>query len=193
MSNTPIITVTGARLSVTAPYNSDFVAEAERLGGKWEPPAWRFDARDEQRIRNICRDVYGSDGFTADLVTLRVEWHRKSYADKGPIEIRGRTIARAFGRDSGAKLGDGIILLDGGFGSGGSVKNWETTVKDGTVVLVRDFPRAAAEKLVDEQPDEGLKSYAIEDEAAPVDREALGAERSRLLGRVAEINRLLGE
>lgn len=65
---------------------------------------------------------------------------------QGPVEVAGRTIARAWGRDSGAKLGDGVVKLQGRVGSGGSMKNWETVV-DADVVL-HDCPRKVAEKLI---------------------------------------------
>jgi hypothetical protein len=193
MNTTPVITVDGARLTVKSEYNTTFVDAAKSLGGKWSAPYWVFDARDEQRVRNLCREIYGSDGLTADLVTLRIEWRREASADKAPVVVNGRVIARAFGRDSGAKQGDGVAVLAGGFGSGGSVKNWCTTVRGGTIVLVRDFPRAAAEKLIAEQGENDSRFYGIEPEEAPIDRGALAAERDRLLARVDEINSLLGE
>ena len=40
------------------------------------------------------------------------------------------TIAIAFGRDSGAKLGDGIVWLSGEYKSSGSVKNWYTEIRN---------------------------------------------------------------
>lgn len=184
------ITTTTESIAVQAPYHATFVARARDLGGKWRAPSWVFDVRDENRIRELCRECYGTDGLTADLCTLRIEWKQSSVVDKAGFVAAGRPVARAFGRDSGAKLDDGVVMLAGGFGSGGSVKNWVTTVDEGTVVLVRDFPRAEAERLVAEQP-ASRRVYAIEAEAPVVDREALSAERERLLARLAEIDQLL--
>jgi hypothetical protein len=62
----------------------------------------------------------------------------------GAVELFGRTIAKARGRDSGAKLGDGIILLNGSVDSGGSVKNWTTDV-DEAAFIIKDFPQPATE------------------------------------------------
>ncbi|HAM57562.1 MAG TPA: hypothetical protein DCQ64_19975 [Candidatus Rokubacteria bacterium] len=189
------IHITGSVLRVVAPYNSNFVAAAKRLGGKWSDGAWTFDARDDARVRALCVETYGTDGQTSDLVTLRIAWSERSAAAQDVVSVRGRTIARATGRDSGAKLGDGIVVLAGGFGSGGSHKNWETTVWDGTVVLVRDFPRAAAMDLVAKTATGETKKRAytieVEAEAVVVDREALAAERARLVARLAEIDGLL--
>lgn len=183
------ITRIGSFLSVSSPYNAEFVAQAKRLGGKWSNGAWRFDARDDERVSALCRDVYGTDGTTADLVTLRVTWNQDQAEYVDALSAHGRTIARATGRDSGARLGDGVVLLSGGFRSGGSMKNWYTQAVAGTVVLVRDFPRTAADELV--AGDAVYRTYSIEPEAPVVDRDALQAERDRLVARIAEIDALL--
>lgn len=173
-------------IRVQSPYNSEFVRDAKRLGGKWRDKQWVFDARDESRVRDLCRRVYGTDGTVSDTVTLRVEWREADAVTCGAITVGGRTIARAIGRDSGARLGDGVVLLNGEFRSGGSTHNWSTTVDAGTVVLVRDFSRTLAESL-----ESGVcVTYAIEPDG-DVDRDALIAERETLLRRVAEIDRLL--
>lgn len=187
------ITSVGGQLHVKSPYNSKFVGQAKALGGKWRDEAWVFDIRDEARVRELCRELYGSDGLTADTITLRIEWREEGSSDKGPIEVSGRPIARAFGRDSGAKLADGIVQLAGGFSSGGSVKNWVTRVRGGTIVLVRDFSRARAEELIAGNSDTSLRIYSIEPEQQPIDRDALEAERSRLQARLAEIEVLLAQ
>jgi hypothetical protein len=197
------ITTSGSTLYVVSPYNAEFVSAAKRLGGKWRAGAWHLDARDEARVRTLCREVYGTDGVSiADVVTLRVEWRQQDSEGTEPISLHGRTIARATGRDSGARLGDGIAVLAGSFGSGGSMKNWRTTVRAGTIVLVRDFPRAAAEELLARQAAEtrvvGVDGwegpvvvYSVEPETAPVDLAALRAERERLVARLAEIDATL--
>jgi hypothetical protein len=197
------ITTSGSTLTIRSPYNAEFVTAAKCLGGKWRDGAWHLDARDEARARTLCREIYGTDGASvADVVTLRVEWRQSDSQHTDPISLHGRTIARATGRDSGARLGDGVAMLSGRFGSGGSMKNWRTTVAAGTIVLVRDFPRAAAEALLAAQAEEtrvvGVDGwegpvivYEIEAESAPVDRDALRAERERLVARLAEIDAIL--
>lgn len=174
-------------ITVHAPYNTIFIAAAKRLGGKWVTPNWVFDIRDEGRVRELCMQIYGSDGRVQDLCTVRAELDSSSKNYAGPIEIAGRTVARAYGRDSGAKLGEGIVLLKGGFDSGGSVKNWKTITKDGTVVLVRDFPRAIAQKMIED----GATWLSIEPEAPVINHDTLRAERTRLFARIAEIDEIL--
>lgn len=183
---------------VISPYNGAFVSAAHDLGGKWDSglKCWDFDARDEERVRDLCRAVYGDDGVQRDTCTLRVEWINIGCADQDAIVVHGRPIARAVGRDSGAKLADGVVLLAGRFGSSGSRKNWTTVVAAGTVVLVRDFPRAEAERRVTEQPQKNRR-YSIERGEALHEtahaavsgnqRTQLEHERERLTARLAEI------
>jgi hypothetical protein len=184
------ISVVGSQLSVTAPYNSNFVRFAKRCTAKYQTGGeWWFDARDEARVREACLRYYGSDGHLVDVVTLRVTWPVEASTWHGPIAVFGRPVASATGRDSGARLGNGIVLLEGGFGGGGSRINWTTEAWAGTVVLVRDFPRAMAEQLILSEPDR----YALEPEKPVIDREALEAERESLMRRLTEIDAMLLE
>lgn len=185
------VKIDGASALIKCPYNDALVGHLRQLGGKWTGSEWRIDARDEGRARELLHTYYGTDGISApDTVTLRVTWtaDESQYGDS--IKCHGRPIARAYGRDSGAKLGDNVAVLCGGFTSGGSVKHWCTWAPTGTVALLRDFPRKRAAELVEQQPDK-KRTYAIEPETQPVDKAALMAERDRLSARIAEIDAAL--
>lgn len=161
MGQNVTITTSGGETRVISPWNGRFVEAARDLGGRWRGEAWCFDARDEERVRALCMDAYGTDGTRDERCTLRVTAPEDGLSEcRGPITVHGRVLARAFGRDSGAKLGDGVILLAGGVTSGGSTKNWNTKILGNTILLVRDFPRAAAGELCAKRPER----YAIEDE-----------------------------
>lgn len=144
------VEISSNSLRVFSPYHPDFPACARRLGGRWDAAskAWTFDARDEARVRDLCREIYGSDGSAAaeaDLVTLRLTATEEQSEHTSGIYLVGRCLAHATGRDSGARLGGGVVLLRGGAHSGGSVKNWRTEIRMGSVLEVRDVPRAAAQ------------------------------------------------
>ena len=182
-------------LSVRSPYHAGFVAGARNLSGRFSAGAWSFDPRVEADVRKLCQRCYGTDGTTpADVVTLRVAFGDDEFSVLAmPIEVGGRTIARAFGRDSGAKTGEGVIVDAGGFSSGGSVKNWRTVARAGTVVRILDMPRATAEELCATEH-EYYRCEIVADTAPPaIDRDALVAERARLQARLAEIAAVLGE
>jgi len=49
------------RIAVSSPYHPNFPARARSLGGNWDAVrrVWVFDARDEDRVRSLCREIYG--------------------------------------------------------------------------------------------------------------------------------------
>jgi DNA repair protein RadC len=51
------------RIAVTSPYHPDFPSRARMLGGEWDGGlrVWLFDAGDRERVRNLCREIYGAD------------------------------------------------------------------------------------------------------------------------------------
>lgn len=131
-------------ISVVTPYDPKFVAKARNLRGKWKDGAWHFDDSIEDYVKNALMDCYGTTGEgPVELCSLVISnW--SDYGDCKPVELFGRTIAKAWGRDSNAKLGDNIIWIDGQYTSGGSVKNWRTRVEDATFEI-QNFPLARTE------------------------------------------------
>lgn len=189
---------TAHQIQVESPYNPDLPASARRLGGKWDgtKKIWFFDLRDEARVEELYRSIYGEwpvEGATgpAETVTLKVTIGSRWWEVKhGGIFLCGRQVARATGRDSGATLGGGVVVLSGkGFESGGSVKNWSTCGAPGTVFEIRDIPRILAEEEI-AKPHEDGDMVEIVGETV-VNREALEAEKEALLKRLAEIDKLL--
>jgi hypothetical protein len=55
------------------------------------------------------------------------------------VELFGRTIARASGRDTGVSLGESIVWINGKKESGGSTKYWKTIVENATFEI-QNFP-----------------------------------------------------
>jgi len=51
------------RIAVRSPYHPNFPARARLLGGEWDPGRhlWLFDASEDDRVRSLCREIYGSD------------------------------------------------------------------------------------------------------------------------------------
>ncbi|MFT3819831.1 MAG: hypothetical protein QM750_19835 [Rubrivivax sp.] len=190
------VTIDGRRLAVRTPFEPAFVAGATALAGRWSPPHWLFDSRDEARVRKLMRECFGTDGNPADAhCTVRLELAGGHQAERDAIRIGGRELARAFGRDSGAPVREGVVLIAGGFRSGGSVQNWVTKVCDqGAVVLLQDLPERMARRLI-ERHEQGhelwIKSISLDLESRLSDREALLSERERLLSRLSEIDLLL--
>lgn len=186
------ITRTGnGRVKLAAPYHPGLPSRARALGGKFDPSTktWHFDARDEERVREIARALYGTDGKDAPpLVTIRVNLD-KIRPNGGSLWLAGREVAARLGRDLPARLGEGVIVISGGFPStGGSRAHPRLEPKSGTVLEVRDVPEVLARAEM-ERWGEGIVIV----ESGPIDKEALLARKEALLRELAAIKRLLGE
>lgn len=178
-------------INVRGPYNWGFVRGAKKLAGKWQASqkSWTFDVRVEGLVRALCMRWYGSDGATIpDLVDVRLTYPDGRRALQSPVVVYGRIVASATGRDSGARLGEGVVLAQGGVTSSGSWANWQTYIKPETVLLMHDVPRGLVES-------EGAKDAIVEIIARNAnvvsDHVALSAERSRLWARIVEIDAVL--
>lgn len=182
------ITTAGGKLDVVSPYHPDMPRQAKSLGGRWNSAgrSWVFDQRDEDRVRDMLRSIFGTDGSPADqadLVTIR--WDISGYCQtKGDNELRlgGRLVASRRTRDADVRLGEGVVLISGGFpGSAGSMQYPALAAKDNTIIEVRDIPRAVVASAA--------ADITIVD--STIDIDTLRAERAKLLERLAEIDAAL--
>lgn len=187
MSEDVRVRVDGGLLTVSSPYNPEYVAAARRLGGRWDPRAtvWRFDAREEQRVRDLLRQVYGTDGTSAvETVTVRV--CAGDYAGERQIYVAGRVVVRRRCRDEEPRLASAVTVVGGSFAPCGGSAKYPRLGDNDAVLQVRDVPRVIAERDgLDIVPDPGPAGL---DEC---DRQSLAAERQRLARRLARIDALL--
>lgn len=173
---------------IYAPYNATFVSRVKLLGGRWiaADRCWSVSEDALEDVRAAMRDIYGRDDHpVSDTADVILRFERDVEGDKTAVTILGRTVARAFGRDSGAKVGEGVLFLEGEPKSAGSVKNWLTVVPSGCVVKLLRVPASMLEN-----PDLP-RGVTLEVAAARVDRAALEDEKARLLKRLAEVEELL--
>jgi hypothetical protein len=185
------------KLETYTPYHKDFVSGAKRLGGKWQSSAkcWTFDRRDETAVINLISNVYGYTGDNGgERVTVRISTTKEGYfrSDaRESLRLGPVSIARAYGRDSGATMADNVVVIKGdGFISDGSRKNWHVCTEKETVFEIRDLPRGTADKIIEAAKDEPyIASAEIVDQS--VDKDALMAEKENLLKRLTEIENLL--
>ena len=141
------VTRKGPEIFVESPYNTLFVAEARRLYGRWREGKWWFDLYRQDRVREVLREIYGTDGDSPpDTVTVRVTWERGAEAVWDGIVIAGRHVATAHQMGEGVTLGDGVELESGLFYGSADGKNWSTRVRFGTTILMRDFPRGLVDR-----------------------------------------------
>ena len=110
-------------------YNKWLVERAKELGGKYSNGTWTFQPIVADLVAKLASD------FTP-MITVEITAKRRITADQSPITFLGYTVLRAFGRDSGARLGDNVAKVSGSFGSSGSVKNWTTTAAPGATFRI---------------------------------------------------------
>lgn len=178
---------------IYTPYNTRFVSKIKTAGGRWSSAkkAWYVNAHNVEAVRTIMRQVYGVDdtSLASDkLVRVRITLSRELSECTGPVQLFGKIVASAFGRDSGAKLGDDAFFEMGNAKSGGSAKNWETIIAAGSVIVLEKVPLAAIDAKIDWKDEYG--SFEII-ESDKIDVDALKTERDNLVKRLSEIDELL--
>jgi hypothetical protein len=180
------------KLFTYTPYNKNFISTAKNLNGKWNSidKCWVFDERDESDIKDVLLDCFGVDGTGKEencCIILKNNTKIESGYRKalfcGPVEI-----ARAYGRDSGAKMSGKAILKNGNVDSAGSLKNWYVSLDENSTIELRDIPLGIAKKIKREE-----KCWASIDIIEPnsINPEALKKERERLVQRIKEIDSIL--
>jgi hypothetical protein len=149
MEQVKVSTLENGRIAVKSPFHPTFPAKARAIGGKWDGGTrrWTFDARDEERARALCMEIFGTDGTPQATATVQIVVEQAWRAVGREYWRFGRRLINKMGRDSTPSLGDGVILVDGAFLSrGGSRANPIITMRGESVTLeVRDVPRAALE------------------------------------------------
>lgn len=190
------VTIKDGRAYLKTPYNPQFVSEVKGIGGaKWnsDERAWSIPERALDIVREIMLRIYGEadQAEEPERVTAQLTFNEAFLKYHGPVVIMGKTVASAFGRDSGARVGDDAAFTEGEPESGGSMKNWYTYIPSGCKVTLYNVPKAmtGAENIP-----EGVTCEIIEQQSDPAsEREALLKEREKILARLAEINKILGE
>lgn len=114
-------------------YNAWLVSDCRKLGGKWDEnaKAWIFSSIVSDRVDEL--DVE----YNAKIVNVEITAKKDLSKGRGSIDFCGYSIARATGRDSGAKLSTGVYEISGKIGSGGSQKSWHTTIANGSTFRLK--------------------------------------------------------
>lgn len=139
MSQSIQLTIEGDQVKVISPYNADFVAKCRNFRGKFKNGAWWFDDSIIDYVREAMIEFYGTTGEVPFDNCILLVKDFTEYGSCAPVVLFGRTIAKAFGRDSGARLGEDIIFISGEYESSGSAKNWTTRVANATFEI-HNFP-----------------------------------------------------
>ena len=135
------LTVANGQVKVQTPYNAEFVTKAKNLGGKWDTlsKTWIFNENVLDYVKEILIQIYGVTGETTYQTCTLIVKNYSAEIMNNAVELFGRTIARASGRDTGVSLGESIVWINGKKESGGSTKYWKTIVENATFEI-QNFP-----------------------------------------------------
>ena len=189
------IEISGSSALVYTPYSAEFVSRIKTSigGAKWDgtKKAWKVPATAVDAVRDIMREIYGEtdEPEATEKVNVRLTFNSRYSEWCAPVTLLGKTVASAFGRDSGAKVGDGVTFVEGAPDSGGSMKNWHTVIPEGSFVILYDVTKSIV--TADLLPD--CVTFEIEERRPEIERKDLLEERERLMKRIAEIDALLAE
>ena len=181
------------KVIIAAPYDREFTSAMHNLNGKWDSikKTWTVDIDVLDEVREILSDIYGANDLTNDLVDVWVTIPENELIEElqAPVKLFGKVVATAWGRDSGAKWGPDIVNKNASCSSGGSMRNWKTFVRTGSFKIKSvSKARIEADRELYEK-----KGFSFEFVGKKLDTAALEEEKKRLLDRIAEIDRLLGE
>ena len=155
----------GDAVKLAAPYHPALPNQAQALGGRWDPVerVWRFDARDEARVRELARSIYGTDGEdNPELVTIRVTLTRRE-ASRQELWLAGRLVAKRRNWDLPVSLGNGVIIVKGKFPWTGGTSKSPTLGGEGVVLEIRDVPRPAVPQAPNVEIVDGQTTAAAAD------------------------------
>lgn len=138
------VSVQDDRALLSAPYHPSLPPKAKSIGGRWDSASrvWTFDARDADRVRELARAIYGTDGSSTRTVTVRVQLDSRIH-DGQTIYLFGREIASRRTRDERVRLGDGVIVVEGQFPRSGGTMRYPAVFGHGAdpvTVEIRDVP-----------------------------------------------------
>lgn len=170
---------------VKSDYSKEFIKRAKMLEGVWKTPYWVFPEENEEQVRSLLMDIYGEDGTPQETVDLLVDISQMD--DDDTLSLCGRILCSRRGRDLQVKLGEGVILIKGGFTRyGGSAKYPRVSPEEGTVLKVKRCPMSVYER-VKEMPFVSLESSKDASNTAQT-RARLMKEKESLLLRLASID-----
>lgn len=187
-----VINRTEKSIAVKSPFNSTLPQRARALGGSWDASkkVWVYDAADEELVRSLYMDVYG-EWEGSQHIRVRITTTEELIGRCDSVYICGVQVARAYGRDSGAKVMDAKYISGDLPRSGGSAKYWCTIVPAGATFDIQ-IPQDRLADIEREGEDRGFTVQVV-DEGQDRKIQNLRDERERLLARIAEIDAILGK
>lgn len=179
--------ISGDAILVQSPYHPQFVAGARNISGRWvtDYAGWTFPLAVEQRVRELCVTVYGTDRSDYTGVNVRIDAFSAWVETKSGSDVLyafGRKVCSRRSRDSAIQLGQGVVLRKGTLAkSGGSMKYPSLDLDEDVELEILDVPNAHPQ----------IEASWVSAVGEPESRAAILAERESLLKRIAALDLLL--
>ena len=186
------ITVKDEIVNIYVPYNKEFISEIKNIGSaKWnsDEKCWTVPEEYIDNVREMMVHIYGySDISKNETVKVTVKFLEGVAETKDSVKIFGKDVSKATSRDSGARVGENVVLVSGKIESGGSRVYWESQVEEGTIFSLSKVNKNVFDKEKNNPPYK-IEIFDVKDE---VERKSeLIAEKEKLLSRISEIDKIL--
>lgn len=151
---------------IYTPYNYEFAKGMRSVNrARWNErkKVWVAPAEFIPQIRDIMYEAFGETDIAPakDKRSIKLRFTETVYEKNKPVTILGKTVARAYERDSGAKVGTDVAFIHGTPTSGGSTKYWMTVIPAGCVAVLHNVPAG----LLSRRLPDGVVAEQIEDKA----------------------------
>jgi len=182
-------------IAVQTPYTEAFVNDCRASGGRWDAgeKVWLFGGAARQMVRELVVRHFAFDiDATGEMEWIEIVANREVYAERGPVIVAGKVIAQAFGRDSGARVGDDVTMTGGRIRSDGSRQYWHTTIDEGSSFVFR-APKGSVDRLPTGWDgtvcdiDGNLASLRAELAALAVEASRIAARRAEIEARIEAV------
>ena len=171
-------------ISVTSPYNADFIKRAKQIGGKWNSrqKTWDIPEEAEKELRQILAEIYGWLEGGSDK-KIEIEFNAEDFEAFENIKIGTVVAATRFSRDTQVKVASGFRVTKGEFKNSGGSAKYPAPEADG-IVMKGSIPLFVYDHLSKEE------RAKIKVQADDI-KSALETEKETLLKRLAEIEKEL--
>lgn len=136
----------GDYLEVYTPYNIEFITciKTSIGGSKWNPEkkCWIVPSESLAEIRQLMLMYYGKNDIeTPDYVSVKLTFSEPIYGSPKGITIFGKTVARAYGRDTVGAIDKDVAYIKGQPLSGGSRNHPLAWIDKGAEIVLHNVPK----------------------------------------------------
>lgn len=141
-------------------FHTGFITRIKQIGGVWADPYWKIPAVNESLGRNLCKEIFFTDGSLEPTVKLVVDFMRAA-SDAASFNVGPIEVLRKYDRDSAPKVFEGCTVITGKLLShGGSRANPVIKCSDDCQIRIDDVPISVALRMVEDEPN----AYTIQAE-----------------------------